>query len=193
MCQRNGRPVEVRLDELRRGRHGDMGVNVDRYGLRPYFASGLAVTACYGRSVFVPLFRHAYPRLPLGVVRGVRGLLEWTRFCLALRSAKTEIALGAKYIAIEICNPLPPARGEIEIADCALNVRRDALPVELRIEIGEIRRRSVAELLIHADLFELVIECIRLAQVMRVAELPDQIGPAHQQSLLALFVGRRRG
>jgi hypothetical protein len=36
---------------------------------------------------------------------------------------------------------------------------------------------------IHADFFELVEKCVGFAQVLRITELPDQIGGPHQQTL----------
>ena len=57
-------------------RHCDMGMNVDRHALRPHLAPRLAVLACGGRAVFVPLFGHCshvapcFPFLILGTVAG---------------------------------------------------------------------------------------------------------------------------
>src|SRR5580704_13396994 len=101
----------------------------------------------------------------------------------ALRSAQAQVAFGAEDIAIEIGDPLPPARSDVEIADRGLDMRRNAVPVKLRVEIGEIGRRRITKLPIHPDLFELEIQCIGLAQVMRIAELADEIGGAHQRAL----------
>jgi hypothetical protein len=44
-----------------------------------------------------------------------------------------QIALGAKYVAVEACDPLTPTRCNIEVADTGLYVRRDAVPIKLRI------------------------------------------------------------
>src|ERR1700733_7894090 len=82
---------------------------------------------------------------------------------LMLRAAEAEIALGAEYIAVEVCDPLPSARRHIQIADGALDMRRNAVPVKLRIQVGEIGGRGIAELAVHADLFEFEIQRIGLA------------------------------
>ena len=54
--------------------------------------------------------------------------------------------------------------------------------VELRISVHEIGGRRVAKLLIHSDLFELVIQRVRFAQIVRIAELADEIGRPQQQA-----------
>ena len=53
---------------------------------------------------------------------------------------------------------MPSARGNVEIADRGLHVRRDAVPVELRIEIDEIGGRGIAELTIESGFLEFVIK-----------------------------------
>src|ERR1700761_9487303 len=57
-----------------------------------------------------------------------------------LRSRQADVALGAKYVAVEVGDPLPPAGGDVEITDRGLHVRRDAVPVELRVEVHEVGR-----------------------------------------------------
>src|SRR5690606_11501136 len=52
--------IEMRLHELGRRRHRDMGMDVDGDRLRPYLAAGLAVFACGGRRVFIPLGHRAF-------------------------------------------------------------------------------------------------------------------------------------
>ena len=81
----------------------------------------------------------------------------------ALWTTQVKFTLGAENIAVEIGDPLPSARRDVEVADCALDMCRYAAPIELRIEIGEIGRRSIAELLVHSDFFEFVIERIGFA------------------------------
>ena len=55
-----------------------------------------------------------------------------------LWTAQAKLVLGAKNIAVEIGDPLPTVRRDIEVADRALDMRRYVAPIELRIEIGEI-------------------------------------------------------
>jgi len=52
---------------------------------------------------------------------------------LVLRSGQADVALGAEDIAVEVGDPLPAARRDVEIADCGLDMRGHAVPVELRI------------------------------------------------------------
>ena len=64
---------------------------------------------------------------------------------LRLWPRKAHLTLGTKYVAVEACN-LTSARGHIEVADSGLDVRRDAVPIELRILIDQVSRRSIVEL-----------------------------------------------
>lgn len=50
---------------------------------------------------------------------------------LALWPRETRLALRPKDVAIEVCHPLPAARGHVQIADRRLNVGRDAVPIKL--------------------------------------------------------------
>src|SRR5882672_1663586 len=111
---------------------------------------------------------------------------------LTLWPGQIEPALGTKDIAVKTGDPLPPARCDVEVPDGGLDMRRNVVPVKLRISVREIGRRGVAKLPIHSDLFELMVERVRLAQIMRVAELSDEIGSAHQQAFLVPCVVRLR-
>ena len=55
MRKRDRRPIEMRLDEFRRLRHADMGMDVDGDAFRPRLAAGPAVAARGGRGIFIPL------------------------------------------------------------------------------------------------------------------------------------------
>ncbi len=46
---------------------------------------------------------------------------------------------------------MPPARGDIEIAYGALNLRGDVVPIELRVLVNDVGRRFVAELPVQPD------------------------------------------
>ena len=96
--------------------------------------------------------------------------------------------LGAKDIAVEIGDPPPSVRRDVEVAHGALDMRRYAAPIKLRILIGEIGRRNIAELLIPSDFLELVIKRIGFAQILRIAKLADEIGGAYQHALFAVAV-----
>src|SRR5438132_10408504 len=63
---------------------------------------------------------------------------------------------------------------------------RDAMPIELWILVREIGGRGVAELPIHSDLFELIVQRVGLAQIVRIAELSDEIGSPNKQALLVV-------
>src|SRR5262245_28047356 len=95
-----------------------------------------------------------------------------------------QLTLGAEYIAVEASNPPSPARGHIEIADGGLDVRRDVAPIELRILVDEVRRRFIAELPVQTDLFEFVEKRIGFPQIVRIAELTDEVGTPQQRPLL---------
>src|SRR5690242_10584797 len=77
-------------------------------------------------------------------------------FGSGLRTRQRDVALGAKDIGVEVGDPLPAGRGHVEIAYLGLDVRRDALPIELRIPVDDVGRRVVAELSVDADLLELI-------------------------------------
>src|ERR1700760_2618717 len=79
-------------------------------------------------------------------------LLLWPR--------QRNLALGTEDVAVEIGDPLPAARGDVEIADRSLHVRRNAVPVELRIEVHDIGGRRIAELAVDPGLLELMVQCI---------------------------------
>ena len=70
-------------------------------------------------------------------------------------------------------------------------MRRYAGPIELRIEIGKIGRRSIAELLVHPDFFEFVTKRIGFAQIMRIAELADETGGGKRVNSIALATRAR--
>src|SRR5262249_44830370 len=105
-----------------------------------------------------------------------------------LRAVETELALCTKDIAVEIGNPLPSARRDIKIANRALDMGRNTPPIELGVEIGQIRGRSVPELLVHSDFFKFAKKSIGFAQIMRVAKLADQIGRANEFAFLAVEI-----
>ena len=92
--------------------------------------------------------------------------------------------LSAEYITVKIVDPLSPIRGYIEEVNSVLNVRRDFVPVELRVFIDQVRRRCVAKLSIQADFLEFVVERIGLPKIMRIAELTNQIRGAQQRGIL---------
>ena len=47
---------------------------------------------------------------------------------------------------------------------------------ELSASVDEIGRRSIAELLIQADLFKFIVKRISLSQIVRIAKLTDKVG-----------------
>src|SRR5215813_14239163 len=86
-----------------------------------------------------------------------------------------QLTLGTKYVAVEACNPPAPTRSNIEVIDSSLDVRRDVVPIKLRIFVNDVRRRLIAELLVQTDLLKFVVERIRFSQIVRVAKLTDEI------------------
>jgi hypothetical protein len=59
---------------------------------------------------------------------------------LSLRAEQVDIAFGAEHVGVQTRNPLPAARRDVEITDRTLNVRRNALPVKLRVQIRNVGR-----------------------------------------------------
>ena len=57
---------------------------------------------------------------------------------------------------------------------------RDAVPIELRILVHEVRRRFIPELLVQSALLEFVVKGVGFSQIIRVAELTDEIGGSQQ-------------
>ena len=86
-----------------------------------------------------------------------------------------QLTLGTKYVAVEACNPPAPSRGNIEVIDSGLDVRRDVVPIKLRIFIDDVRRRLLAELPVQTNLFKFVVKRIGFSQVVRIAKLTDEI------------------
>src|SRR5262245_803965 len=105
-----------------------------------------------------------------------------------------QLTLGAKYVAVEASNPPSPARGHIEIADGGLDMRRDVAPIELGIFVDQVRRRFITELPVQTDLFEFVEKRIGFPQIVRIAELTDEVGTPQQRPLFVhvRVVVRRR-
>src|SRR5215831_2519504 len=95
---------------------------------------------------------------------------------LRLRPRQAQLTLGAKYVAVEARYPPTATRCNIEVTNSGLDVRRDAVPIELRIFIDEVRRRFVAKLFIQTNLFKFVVQRIDFSQIVRIAELTDKIG-----------------
>src|ERR1700730_4547520 len=59
---------------------------------------------------------------------------------LLLRSGKGDLPLGMEHVGMQVCDPLPSARCDVEIADRGLDTGIHALPVELRIKVYEVCR-----------------------------------------------------
>src|SRR5438128_768272 len=102
---------------------------------------------------------------------------------LPLEAAQAELALGPEHVAIQAVDPLSSARRDIEVAERLLDMRRYVAPIELRVMVGEIGRRSVAQLFVHPDFLELTKQRVGLPQVMRIAELSNEVGSADKHPL----------
>jgi hypothetical protein len=63
MRERDGGPIEIGLDEFCCGWHGDMGMNVDRYAIRPQLAPGPTMAPRGSWGIFVPLSGHEHSSL----------------------------------------------------------------------------------------------------------------------------------
>ena len=86
-----------------------------------------------------------------------------------------QLALGTKYVTVEARNPLASARGHIEITDSGLDVRRDSVPIKLRIFIDDICWRFVAQLPVQTNFFKFVVERIGFSLIVGIAKLTDEI------------------
>src|SRR5262249_47095969 len=86
-----------------------------------------------------------------------------------------QFTLGRKNVAGKAGDPPAHTGGNIEVIDSGLDVRRDVVPIKLRIFVNDVRRRLIAELLVQTDLLKFVVERIRFSQIVRVAKLTDEI------------------
>src|SRR5215469_8252715 len=148
--------------------------------------------------------RHHWAKSALSLKADIAGLPRMSVQCQSQTSTASrlwprmaELTLGTKYVAVETCNPPTPARGHVEVIDRGLDVRRDVVPVKLRIFIDDVRRRLIAELLVQADLFKLVVKRIGFSQIVRIAKLTDEIRGAQEwpylvKSLLVVILVRGR-
>jgi hypothetical protein len=66
----------------------------------------------------------------------------------------------------------------------------DLTALELRILISKIGRRSVTELPVHSDFFKLVIKRIGFSEVVRVAELSNEVGSTYKEALFIVLTVR---
>jgi hypothetical protein len=65
-------------------------------------------------------------------------------------------------------DPLPSTRSDIEISDRGLKMYWNTVEVKSRIQIRQIGGGRIAELLVHSNFLELIIQGIGLLQVMRI-------------------------
>src|SRR6266436_1655265 len=107
--------------------------------------------------------------LARGEARRVRRPRLW------LWSRMAQLTLSTKYVTVEVCNPPASARGNIEITDSGLDVRRDSVPIKLRIFIDDVCWRLIAELLVQTNFFKFVVERIGFSQIVGIAKLTDEI------------------
>src|SRR4029077_4759820 len=118
---------------------------------------------------------------PCAIPKGVPVVRAPGATLLRLRSRKAHLALGAKDVAVEACNPTTPARRDVEITDGGLDMWRDSVPIKLRISMHEVRRRFIPELLVQTTLFKFVVKGVGFSQIMRVTKLTDEIGGSQQR------------
>src|SRR6516225_4311684 len=117
---------------------------------------------------------------PSGPLRPDTRPLCLNKRTVPLRPGKGDIPLGMEHVGVQVCDPLPPARCDVEIADRGLDMGIHAIPVELRVKVYDIRRRNITELSVEARLLKLMKERLCFSDVMRIAELPDEIGGAQE-------------
>ena len=69
----------------------------------------------------------------------------------------------------------------IEVADSGLDMPgEDVVPIELRILVDEVRRRFTPSCPVQTDL-QFVVERVGFPQVVRIAELTDEVGAPQQR------------
>src|SRR5260370_9515251 len=90
-----------------------------------------------------------------------------------------QLKLSTKYVPVEACNPPASARGNIEITDSRLDVRRDSVPIKLRIFIDHVCWRFIADLLVQTNLFKFIVDRIDFSQLVGIAKLTDEISGSY--------------
>ena len=61
----------------------------------------------------------------------------------------------------------------------------------MRILIGKIGRRGVTKLPVHSDFFKLVIQRIGFSEIVRVAQLSNEVSSTYQKAFAILVVRNR--
>ena len=64
---------------------------------------------------------------------------------LDLRARLRELSFRPKDVAVEIGDPLTPARGDVEVTDGGLDLWRDVGPIELWVFVNDVGGRFIAE------------------------------------------------
>ena len=73
--------------------------------------------------------------------------------------------LNREHMTVEVGHPAPPLNSEIEKADCIPDDRLDLALEERRIPLCKVSRVGIAELVVEADLGELVEQRVQFAGV----------------------------
>jgi hypothetical protein len=91
-------------------------------------------------------------------------------------------------IAVEACNPPTLTRCNIEVTDSGMDMRSDAVPIEFRIFIDEVRWRFITELPVQTNFFKFVEQRIGLSQIVRIAKLTDKISSPQESPIFVNFL-----
>ena len=80
-----------------------------------------------------------------------------------------------EHVRIEVGDPLPALARDPQIPECVANIGADGLPEESRIRCAQIIGSLIAELIARAGLPKFGKQGRRLAQIVNVGQLADQI------------------
>ena len=86
-------------------------------------------------------------------------------------------------VGVKLGDPLLALDRPLQVAQRRVEIGLDLRPEETRKLLRQIGCRLVAELARMPGLDKLVVECIELARMVRIAQLPDQVGRTDQRRL----------
>jgi hypothetical protein len=78
-----------------------------------------------------------------------------------------------QHVRVQIGDPLFAFLGDAKVAQGALDVRAHGIPVQFRGALAQVTRCLISELLIEADLLELIEEGRAPQGAIRISELSD--------------------
>jgi hypothetical protein len=107
---------------------------------------------------------------------------------LLLWPGEGRVTLGTENVTVEVRDPLSATRSDIEVPNGGLNMRQNALPIELRVLLNEVGRRLVAKLLVHADFFELIIKGVAFRRKCGSPSCPMRSAGSQKRTLFVVRI-----